>query len=264
MDKQIRALILGDIIGQPGCRALFINLQKLKKKFSPHIIIANGENAADGYGITPEIAEKLFSIGVDVITTGNHIWQKREILDYMDKNDRIIRPSNYPGKPQGCGFVVLEDQGTKIAVVNLQGRESMTNIDCPFRHGSELLRKKMNDISTIIIDFHAESAMEKEALAYYLDGKVSMIFGTHTHIQTADERVLPKGTGYITDIGSVGVEDSVIGFDPKVAIQRSLSQMPLRQEVLNQEAAIHGILVEIDRETGKTNQITRIQESSEL
>ncbi|WP_037572413.1 TIGR00282 family metallophosphoesterase [Spirochaeta cellobiosiphila] len=262
--SEIRALILGDVIGQPGCRALFIGLQNLKKEHAPDIIIVNGENAADGYGITPEIADKFMAQGVDVITTGNHVWQKREILDYMDKHPQVLRPENYPGKPQGHGYYITEIKGHSLAVVNLQGREQMGNVDCPFRKASELTRKQLSGIKNILIDFHGEIPMEKEAFAKHLDGKVTMVWGTHTHIQTNDERILPNGTGYITDIGSTGVKDSVIGFDPKIAIERSLSQMPLRQEVLDGNATIHGILVKIDPDNGRTLEITKVQETSSL
>jgi len=262
--KELRALILGDVIGQPGCRALFISLPKLKKKFSPDITVVNGENAADGYGITPEIADQFLQLGVDVVTTGNHVWQKREILDYMENHPQVLRPENYPGKPMGTGIYQTTIKGCPVAVVNIQGRDNMSNVDCPFRKMNGLVRKQLKETPSILVDFHGEVPMEKEAFSHYMDGRITMIWGTHTHIQTGDERILPKGTGYITDIGSTGVEDSVIGFDPAIAVQRSLSQMPLRQEVLEGTATIHGVLITFDGESGKTLKIERVKENSSL
>ena len=259
--KKISVLVLGDVVGQPGCRALFFKLPGLIKKYKSDLVIVNGENASDGFGILPEEAEKFFARGVDVITTGNHIWQKREIYPLMEKdNTKIIRPLNYPPGVPGKGDVIVNVKGTDVVVLNLLGRVRMgMPVDCPFRKSQEFLKKvKKNKI--VIIDFHAEDTLEKEALAWYLDGKVSAVVGTHTHIQTADERILLKGTSYITDIGMTGPDDSVIGTKSEISIRRSLTQLPLKMEVAENEATIKGVLLQIDCETGKSLSIERVVE----
>ncbi len=258
--KNISVLVLGDVVGQPGCRALFFKLPGLIKKYKTDLVVVNGENASGGFGIVPEEAEKFFSRGVDIITSGNHIWQKREIYPLLEKdNTRIIRPANYPPGTPGKGEVTINIKGHDVIIVNLLGRVRMgMPVDCPFRKSQEILKKnKKTQIK--IIDFHAEDTMEKEALAWYLDGKVSAVVGTHTHVQTADERVLPKGTAYITDIGMTGPEDSVIGTNPDISIRRSLTQLPLKLEVLEAEASVKGVLIRIDTETGKAQSIERIE-----
>lgn len=258
MAREITALLLGDIVGQPGCRAVFIRLKSLIKKYHSDIVIANGENAADGFGITPEIMEQLFSSGVDVITSGNHIWQKKEIFSYFDTQERLLRPANYPKEAPGHGYCEVEVKGVKVAVINLQGRDRLSPIDCPFHVGKNILKKLKSRIR--IVDFHAEAPDEKEALAYYLDGSVSAVVGTHTHIQTADERILEKGTAFITDIGMTGPVNTVIGMDIPTAIKRALTQLPLKMEVPDEPAEIRGVLLRIDEETGKTLSIERVHD----
>lgn len=257
--KNLSVLVLGDVIGQPGCRALFFKLPGLIKKYKTDMVIVNGENASDGFGILPEEAEKFFSRGVDVITSGNHIWQKREIYPLLEKeNTRIIRPANYPPGTPGRGEVTINVKGCIVTVVNLLGRVRMgLPVDCPFRKSQEIL-KKVKKSNIKIIDFHAEDTMEKEALACYLDGKVSAVIGTHTHIQTADERILEGGTAYITDIGMTGPIDSVIGTKPDISIRRSLTQLPLKMEVAESEAMINGVLIKIDIDSEKALSIERI------
>ena len=264
MSERLNALILGDIFGQPGCRALFIGLKPLIRKYDADVVIVNGENAADGFGITPEITDQLFSGGVHVITTGNHIWQKREILPVLNSNDRILRPANYPHCKFGKGSTIVEIKGRKVGVVNLQGRLHMSDIDCPFTMGRDIVRKMRETTKVVIVDFHAEAPEEKEALAFHLDGLASVVVGTHTHIQTADERMLPGGTAYITDIGMIGPHSSVIGVDPDNAIRRSMTQMPLKMPVADNPAAINGVFVEIDAETGKALSISRVREQSRV
>jgi hypothetical protein len=261
-DSPYRVLVLGDIIGQAGSRAVLTSLANLRKSTHADFVIINGENAADGFGIMPELAGQLFSAGIDVITTGNHVWQKREILDYLDTQDRILRPANYPGGNPGHGVCVVESKGARVGVVNLQGRIRLAPIDCPFRRGKEVLRKLSGDADIVIVDFHAEATDEKEALAFHLDGQVSALFGTHTHVQTADERVLPKGTAYLTDIGACGPRESVIGFKPEISVERAQTQLPLRNEVSNNAAVLHGALIEVDRSNGKATSIHRIREES--
>ncbi len=258
------ALILGDVVGASGCRALFLLLPGLIKAEGADLVVVNGENAADGFGIDPETLEKFYTAGADVVTSGNHIWQKREIFPLLDSRDTLLRPHNYPPGAPGHGFCVVEKRGRKAAVLNLQGRVAMTNLLCPLRTGAEALRRLRGESRIILVDFHAEDPEEKEALAQYLDGEASVVFGTHTHVQTADERILPGGTAFITDIGMTGPRDSVIGFRWDTAVQRSLTQMPLKMEVSDAPADIQGIRVEIDGETGKARSIRRIKVESRI
>jgi metallophosphoesterase (TIGR00282 family) len=261
---KITALILGDVVGQSGCRALFLALPGLIKTHAADFVVVNGENAAGGFGIDPDMLEKFFAAGVQVVTSGNHIWQQKDILPLLDSRENLLRPHNYPKGVPGHGFCVIENRGTKAAVLNLQGRVRMSNILCPFQTGREILRKLRGESRIVIVDFHAEDPEEKEALALYLDGEASVVFGTHTHVQTADERILPGGTAYITDIGMTGSRDSVIGFRADTAIQRSVTQMPLKMEVCDNPADICGIAVEIDTETGKALSITRVKAESRV
>jgi len=257
--KNIRALILGDIVGQPGIRALFYNLSKLKKEFPHDILIVNGENASDGFGIMPEQVELMMKQGVDVITSGNHIWQKKEILPMLDHEKCLLRPDNYPKGVGGHGSVMLDIQGTSVAVVNLMGRVRMgTTLDCPFHHLKKLSQNLRKEASIIIVDFHAEDVMEKEALAMYMDGHISALVGTHTHVQTADERILPQGTAYISDLGMCGVKKSVIGTDPELSVRRYKTQMPLRSEIVEGTEVLYGVYIDIDGESGKAQSIKRI------
>ncbi len=261
-DNKFKVLLLGDVFGQAGCRALFFNLKNIIKKKKADLVIVNGENSADGFGITPKTVEQIMQSGSDVITTGNHVWQKPDGVQLLQETQNVLRPANYPDGAPGHGFCIIEKAGVKAAVINLEGRESMSDLDCPFRTASEIIKKIKKDksVNIIIIDFHAESTMEKEALALYLDGQVSLIAGTHTHIQTADEKILPKGTGYITDIGMTGPEDSVIGSEKNIAIQRFLTQMPIKMEIAETPLMINGVFAEIDPQTGKTISIERIYE----
>jgi len=262
MPDKITALLLGDVFGTPGVRALFTRLASLRKAHKADIVIVNGENAAEGLGITEEIAEQLFSLGVDVITSGNHIWHRREIVKLLDSDQPILRPANYPPGTPGKGSVVVTVKSTPVAVMNLQGREDMRSIDCPFRTGKEIARKLQAQTKVILTDFHAESVREKESLAFHLDGQVSALIGTHTHIQTADEKIMPQGCAYITDMGMCGPDDSVIGSSKEISVQRSLSQMPLKMEVSDTSAVIQGVKVVIDVKTGKATKIERISERS--
>jgi 2',3'-cyclic-nucleotide 2'-phosphodiesterase len=257
----ITALILGDLIGQPGCRALFVGLNSLIKKNHADFVIVNGENAAGGFGLTPDLADQIFGTGVDVITSGNHIWQKKEIYKYLDKTDHILRPANYPNNAAGKGHCIVRKRDFSLCVINLQGRVEMYDVDNPFDAAMGIIRAVKDQANGIIVDFHAESTAEKEALAIYLDGKISALVGTHTHVQTADERILPEGTGYITDLGMTGPTGSVIGVDPAISIRRSLTQMPIKMEVLEMPGMIRGVSVTMTRE-GKTLSIQRIEEYS--
>jgi metallophosphoesterase (TIGR00282 family) len=257
----MNALLLGDIFGKPGSRAIFVGLKPIIKKYRADFVIANGENIADGFGITPDLAESLFSQGIAVITTGNHVWQKREILPALGSREGLLRPANYPPGAPGKGFCVIDVKGEKIAVINLQGREKMSSIDCPFRSAKEILKRVRQETRSVFVDFHAESTEEKEALAFFLDGSVTAIVGTHTHVQTADERILPKGTAYITDLGMTGPASSVIGVSTETAIKRSLTQMPLKMDAADSEAMICGVVVQFRPDQGRALSIERFRES---
>lgn len=264
MRNGLTALLLGDIVGQPGSRALFVGLKALIKKHHADFVLVNGENAADGFGILPSTVDRLLADGIDVVTSGNHIWQRDEILPVLDRNPRLIRPANYPPGNPGKGSAVVDVRGTKVAVLNLQGREQMANIDCPFRVGRDLVAKLRNETKLIFVDFHAEAPMEKEAMAFHLDGLVTAVVGTHTHVPTADERILPGGTAYKSDLGMIGPMPSVIGSEKGRSIQRSLSQMPLKMQVADEPAIINGVVIVADPETGKALSIDPVREVSSV
>ena len=269
MSKNLRALIIGDIVGQPGCRALFVGLPELARRVAADLVIANAENAADGFGLTPDIAERVRASGVHVITSGNHIWQKREIYPMLSTSDTLLRPENYPvingaGAIPGKGHCIVTVRDVPVLVINLEGRVNLSPLRDPIQVGKALLKQFRTRAKAAIVDFHAEAVEEKEALALSLDGEVSAVVGTHTHVQTADERILPHGAAYITDIGMTGPFDSVIGMKKETAVSRSLTQMPLKMEVQNSPAEIQGVLLEIDLDTGKAVRIERIRQRSSV
>ncbi|HAK46313.1 MAG TPA: TIGR00282 family metallophosphoesterase [Spirochaeta sp.] len=262
MAETIKALLLGDIVGQPGCRAVFIGLKKLIKDYKADVVLVNGENSADGFGISPENVQMIFSSGADAISTGNHVWQKKEIYPLLESRAELLRPANYPKKAPGHGSCIVDVKGQKIAFLNLQGRVDMPNLDCPFAVAKDEVRKLRKDTNIIIVDFHAENVEEKEALGLYLDGQVSSVTGTHTHIQTGDERVLSKGTAYMSDIGMTGPMTGVIGSKSEEAIQRQQTQMPLKMEIEDVPATLNGVLLTIDKKSGKALSIERISKKS--
>ena len=235
-----------------------MTLQGLLKNLKADVVVANGENAADGLGLTPELAEGLFKSGVDVITSGNHIWQKREILPLLDADERLLRPENYPVGVPGHGSCVISRKGVDVAVLSLQGRLHMYDIRCPFAVGAEAARRLRGRSQVILVDFHAEAPEEKEALALHLDGTVSAVVGTHTHVQTADETILPKGTAFITDAGMTGPKNGVIGMKPDISLNRALTQIPYKMEVEDSETVVAGVLVEVDAESGRSLAIRRV------
>lgn len=254
-----KILFIGDIVGRPGRIAVRELLPGLAGKYSPDLIIANGENSAGGFGITPEIAEELKSLQVDVITSGNHIWDKKEIYDYLGSEKRLLRPANYPEGAPGVGSSVYQcPSGVKVGVVNLMGRVFMDGLDCPFRAASEAVRKISGETPIIFVDMHAETTSEKAAMGYYLDGKVSAVIGTHTHIQTSDERVLPNGTAFISDAGMTGPTDSVIGMRKEIIIERFLTQMPVRFEVAAKGVELQGVFITVASD-GKAAHIERVK-----
>ncbi|MDD5680854.1 MAG: TIGR00282 family metallophosphoesterase, partial [Candidatus Omnitrophica bacterium] len=224
-------------------------------------VVSNAENAAGGSGVTPDIANEIFSYGVDVITSGDHIWKKKEITEMLDEEDRLLRPANYPAGARGKGWGVYSTKaGAKIGVINLVGRVFMECVDCPFKVGRELVEKVSKETPIIIVDMHAEATSEKIALAWYLDGKVSAIFGTHTHVQTADERIYPKGTAFICDVGMVGPHDSVIGRKAEQIITRFLTGLPTRFEMAEENIQLNGAIVTVDEKSGRALDIKRVNE----
>lgn len=233
----------------------------LMDRFQVDLVVANGENASGGIGISGKESDELLSGGIHVLTSGNHIWKKKEILSYIQQNPDLIRPANYPEGTPGQGMVIKETKsGHKVAVLNLLGRTFMEAVDCPFRRGLAERSKVIKETPVILVDFHAEATSEKMALGWFLDGKVSAVLGTHTHVQTSDERILPQGTAYMTDVGMTGPSDSVIGVKKELAIERFLTQLPHKFEVGTREIVLEGAVLSIDGETGKAITITRIRE----
>jgi metallophosphoesterase (TIGR00282 family) len=256
----LKVLFIGDIIGEPGRKMVKAQLRGMVETHRPDLVIANGENAAGGFGITSEIADELLFLGIDVLTSGNHVWDKKEIEPYLGKQDRLIRPANYPEGNAGFGSVVVSTRSAgDAAVLNLEGRVFMSNLEDPFRVALREIEKLKKQTQVIIIDFHAEATSEKIALAWHLDGKASAVIGTHTHVQTADERVLPGGTAFITDAGMTGPTDSVIGVKKEQAIARFLYQTPHRFEIPKGPVHLCAVLVDVDAKTGKATGIQRIQ-----
>ena len=257
MPDSLKILFLGDIIGRPGRYALQKHLESLVGKHSPAMIIANGENAAGGVGITEKVGRELFT-QLDILTSGNHIWDKKEALEYLENEARLLRPANYPEPCPGRGAGVFQDaQGRKIGVINLQGRVFMEPIDCPFRKADKEIKLLQQETPVIIVDFHAEATSEKQAMGWYLDGRVSAVMGTHTHVPTADERILPQGTAYISDVGMVGGYNSVIGIRRDQAMQRFLTSRPQRFEPDKEGFILSAAYLEIDAETGRAGSIQR-------
>jgi metallophosphoesterase (TIGR00282 family) len=254
----LKLLFIGDIFGHAGRRIVADHLADIRTSQGIDVVIANGENSAAGFGITPNIAEDLFRCGIDVMTTGNHIWDKRDIYDYLSRQPRLIRPANYPPPAPGSGIYIHETpSGARCAVINLQGRVYMANTDCPFRKVDEILTSIPSDVKVRFVDFHAEVTSEKMAMGWYVDGRVSAIVGTHTHIPTADTRIQPRGTAYQTDCGMTGPYDSVIGVEKEPVIQKFLTAMPIKMEAAKGTVELHSVIVEVDEETGKALNVKR-------
>ncbi len=259
MAKPVTVLCVGDVFGEPGRRAIQLLLPKLRKQHEVDVAVVNVENAAAGAGVTPPIARAFLEQGVDVMTSGNHIWDKREIVEYIVKENLLLRPANYPPGTPGAGSIVVKAGPHKVAVLNLMGRVFLPLLDCPFRKADEEVLRLGQETRIIVVDAHCEATSESQALGWYLDGRVSAVVGTHRHVQTADERLLPKGTAYITDLGMTGPTDSVIGVDPEIALSRFLTQMPNRFEPAKGPAALHGVIIRIDPETGRALSIERLR-----
>ncbi|MBP1594712.1 MAG: hypothetical protein H6Q05_89 [Acidobacteria bacterium] len=255
----MRVLFIGDIFGKPGRRALRERLQALVQQQRIDFCVANVENAAGGFGLTPQIADELLATDIDVLTSGNHIWDKRAILPYLAQQPRLLRPHNYPAAAPGTGLFIGDSRcGVRVAVINLQGRVYLPATDCPFSVGLATVEKARKQANVVLVDFHAEATSEKQAFAWYIDGRVGAVVGTHTHVQTADERILPRGTAYISDLGMTGPHDSVIGSIPDIALERFLKQLPARLEPASGNLRVCGAVIEIDESTGLAESIARI------
>ena len=257
--------MIGDVVGHPGRNCVRDMLPRVIENYQIDFTIANGENLAAGTGFNEKTATELFTYGVNALTMGNHVWDKKEALDYILKENRIVRPINYPPGVPGHGQAVYVCKGVKIGVLNASGRVFMPALDCPFRTLKKAVEQLKNETSILVVDFHAEATSEKIALGRYLDGTVTAVLGTHTHVQTADERLLPEGTAYITDVGMTGPYESVLGIDPEIIIKKFLTQMPTRFEVMDKGAVqFNAVVVDVDEMTGKAVSIERIYDTLDI
>lgn len=260
----MKILFVADVFGRPGRNALFRGLERARERHDPAFTIVNGENAAGGFGITPPIARRFLDEGADVVTTGNHVWDKREVYDLLDSEPRLLRPDNYPADNPGGGVWTGSIGGVPGAVVNLEGRVFMKNIDCPFRRIDDLLEDgPVAGARIVIVDFHAEATAEKVAMGRHLDGRVTAVLGTHTHVRSADARVLPGGTAYVTDAGMTGPHGGVIGVEPAGAIERFFRQTPNRFKVSSEDVRFQGVLLDVDEDSGRARGIEPVDEVDE-
>lgn len=257
MEESMNILAIGDVVGSAGCEFLRSHLSSIKKLYQADFVIVNGENSAEGNGITPLSAEHIFTSGADVITSGNHIFRRKEIFPLLDENPLIVRPANYPPSAPGKGYCIVDTGRVSVCVINLMGTVFLESLESPFSVADRILAE--TDPNMIkIVDIHAEATSEKKALAYYLDGRVSAVFGTHTHVQTSDEQILPKGTGFISDVGMTGPSNSVLGVDPKLVIKRFVTKMPVRFQNAEGPCHLSGVILGIDNKTFQTISINRI------
>ncbi|MCX6836070.1 MAG: TIGR00282 family metallophosphoesterase [candidate division Zixibacteria bacterium] len=257
-------LFVADVCGRPGRQAAAHLIKPLKEEFAADYVVANIENAAGGFGITPEMSRKMFTYGINVQTSGNHIWDRVQILEYLDESPRLLRPANYPDPARGHGSYVDSVGLYRVGLINLMGRVFMANIDCPFRTADREIEKIREHTPIILVDFHAEATSEKQALLYYLDGKVSAIIGTHTHVQTADEKITTEGTAYISDAGMTGPHDSIIGMEKVPSLGRFLTGTPKRFTTATDDVRMQGVLIRIDAETGRALAIERYSRNFDL
>lgn len=254
----MRILFIGDIVGKVGRNAIAEYLPKIKQSYRPTVSIVNAENAAHGKGLTEKLYKQLLRDGVDFMTMGNHTYGQREIYDFIDDANRMVRPANFPSEAPGVGMRFIQINDIKLAIINLQGRSFMQDIDDPFKKADQLIEEAKKETNFIFVDFHAETTSEKNAMGWYLDGRVSAVVGTHTHIQTSDERVLPNGTGYITDVGMTGYYDGILGINRDEVIERFITSLPQRHVVPDDgRSVLSGVIIDLDKD-GKTKQIKRI------
>jgi hypothetical protein len=255
----VNILFIGDVIGKPGRQAVSRELHRLVDQYRLDLVIANGENAAGGFGITEETAKDLFKSGINFLTSGNHIWDKKDSLEFITREERLLRPANYPPGTAGRGSAVVRTPGgAKVGVLNLEGRVFMNNLDCPFRTADREVARLREETPIIFVDFHAEATSEKTSLGWYLDGRVSALVGTHTHVQTADERILPGGTAYLTDAGMTGAFDSVIGVRKDEPIEKFLTQVPVKFEIAKNNLRLNGVVITVDEGSGRAVGIERV------
>lgn len=258
--RTLRILFIGDIVGSPGRELVANRLADVVEARQVDLVIANGENAASGFGITPRLAEELLAMGIEVLTGGNHIWDRKEILDYIPGQPRLLRPANFPETSPGSGlYAGTARNGVPYAVLNLQGRVFMASNDCPFRAADREIARIPASTRVILVDMHGETTSEKEAMGWYLDGRVSAVLGTHTHVATADEKILPGGTAYITDVGMTGPHNGVIGMEKSAILRRFLEGLPVRFEVASGEVQMNTVLLEVDEATGRSLAIERLR-----
>ena len=256
----MKVLFIGDIVGKPGRRAVKAGVPDLISKLKADFVIANAENAAGGFGVTKSVVEELFSCGIDILTSGNHIWDKKEAVNYIPKENRLLRPANYPADVPGAGSIVMKTAAAeKIAILNISGRVFMNQLDCPFKTADKELQVLKDQTNVIIVDFHAEATSEKSAIGWFLDGRVSAVIGTHTHVQTADEKILPKGTAFISDVGMTGPVDSIIGVKKEQIINKFLTGIPCRFETATGKSILSCVVVDINPKTGESTSIQRLQ-----
>jgi metallophosphoesterase (TIGR00282 family) len=256
----MKILFIGDIFASPGRQIVYEHYAKIIAQYQVDLSIANVENSAGGFGVTPQIAEEMLALGLDVLTSGNHIWDKREIYDYLNRQPRLLRPANYAeGVPGRGDYSGVTKSGIPFAVLNLQGRVYMPATSCPFREADRLLDALDPQIKIRFVDFHAEVTSEKVSMGWHLDGRVTAVVGTHTHVPTADTRVLPQGTAYQTDCGMTGPYDGVIGVDKELILQKFLTSLPVRMEAAKQQVELHAVLVDADESTGRARSISRLQ-----
>jgi hypothetical protein len=254
-------IFIGDVVGKPGRESLRNTLPELRKRYEPGLVIANGENVAGGAGINEKTYREILSCGVDVVTGGNHTWDRKEVFQFIDKEVTLIRPANLPEKTTpGRGVTIFKTAKGQytVAVINLQGRVFMTPVDCPFSAADRELEKLAGKVNAVIVDFHAEATSEKEAMGWHLDGRVSAVVGTHSHVQTADERILPQGTAYISDAGMTGLYDSILGVDPEGPLKRFTTQLPCRLKISKGRKLFNAVIIHINVDSGKAESIERI------
>ncbi|MCZ8519976.1 MULTISPECIES: TIGR00282 family metallophosphoesterase [Paenibacillus] len=259
----MRLLFIGDIVGSVGRKALKACLPGLKSKYNPTWIIANGENAAAGRGITQPITKELYEMGVHGITMGNHTWDQKEIFDFIDKEERMVRPANFPAGTPGRGIMYIKTKEAELAVINLQGRTFLPPLDCPFEKASELVQQARKRTKYVFVDFHAEVTSEKLAMGWQLDGKASAVVGTHTHVQTHDERIFPQGTAYVTDVGMVGPRDGILGMERTAVMKKFMTQLPTRFVVDEGKWHFHAVIIDLDPATGLGRKIQLIRKDED-